>query len=49
VRAFAKNVQQANLVIYGAFSAYVLPVAYAVEVFFSFLDAFLETLKKVHS
>lgn len=114
VRAFAKNVQQANLIIYGAFSAYVLPVAYAalgacayalrtmsaqtvartylpshhvfarvvialiaglvvglfnnftqgitlsplaiafivgyaVEIFFSFLDAFLETLKKVRS
>jgi hypothetical protein len=114
VRAFARNVQQANLIIYGAFSAYVLPVAYAalgacayalrtmsaqtmartylpshqvfarvvialiaglvvglfnnftggislsplaiafivgyaVEIFFSFLDAFLETLKKVRS
>jgi hypothetical protein len=114
VRAFAKNVQQANFIIYGAISAYVLPVlyaalgacayalrtmsaqtmartylpshhvfarvvialiaglvvglfnnftqgislsplaiafivGYAVEIFFSFLDAFLETLKKVRS
>jgi hypothetical protein len=114
IRAFAKNVQQMNLVIYGAITAYLLPVlyallgacayalrslseqtlartyqpsyaafariiialiaglvvglfnnftqgislstlaiaflvGYAVEVFFSFLDAFLETLKKVRS
>ena len=114
IRAFTKNVQQANLVFFGALTAYVLPVAYAalgacayalrtlseqtaartyqpshhafarvvialiaglvvglfnnftqgislsplaiafvvgyaVEIFFSFLDAFLETLKKVRS
>jgi hypothetical protein len=114
IRAFAKNVQQMNLVLYGAITAYVLPilyallgacayalrslseqtlartyqtsyasfariiialiaglvvglfnnfsqgislsplaiaflVGYAVEIFFSFLDAFLETLKKVRS
>jgi hypothetical protein len=114
IRAFAKNVQQTNLVVYGAITAYLLPVlyallgacayalrslseqtlartyqpsyaafariiialiaglvvalfnnftqgislsplaiaflvGYAVEIFFSFLDAFLETLKKVRS
>jgi len=114
VRSFAKQVQQMNLVVYGAITAYVLPVlysllgacayelrslsqfaatrtyvpsptslarivvaliaglvvglfsnftqgvtlsplavaflvGYAVEVFFSFLDAFLETLRKIRS
>jgi hypothetical protein len=114
IRAFAKNVQQMNLTVYGAITAYLLPilyallgacayalrslsqqilaktytptyadfariiialiaglvvglfnnftqgislsplavaflVGYAVEIFFSFLDAFLETLKKVRS
>jgi hypothetical protein len=114
IRSYAKNVQQMNLVLYGAVTAYLLPilyallgacayalrsiseqtlaktyrpshaafariiialiaglvvglfnnftqgislsplaiaflVGYAVEIFFSFLDAFLETLKKVRS
>jgi hypothetical protein len=114
VRAYAKNVQQINLVLYGAITAYLLPILYAllgayayalrslsdqttqrtyqpsyaafariiialiaglvvglfsnftqgislsplaiaflvgygVEIFFSFLDAFLETLKKVRT